>query len=135
MITVDSSVWIGYFNGHESTPTRALDAALDDSATEIVLLDVVLMEVLRGFRHERDARLATAAFEPLPIYTVGGEAVAVAAASIYRDLRRRGLTVRSPIDLLVGTWCIQHDCVLLHDDRDFDGMQQKHGLQSLLDRG
>lgn len=134
MITVDSSVWIGYFNGHESPQTQALDTALDDSATEIVLLDVVLMEVLRGFRQEREARLAGAAFEPLPVFTAGGEAVAQSAAFIYRDLRRNGITVRSPIDLLVGTWCIRNDCALLHDDRDFDGMERRHGLQSALQK-
>ena len=135
MITADSSVWIGYLNGHESPQTRALDAVLDDSATEIVLLDLVLLEVFRGLRNQRESRLTRAAFQPLPIFTAGGESVALAAASMYRDLRGQGITVRSPIDLLIGSWCIQNDCMLLHDDRDFDGMERKHGLQSLLERG
>lgn len=128
MITADSSVWIGYFNGHQSPQTRALDEALDDSANEIVLLDVVLMEVLRGFRYERDALVARAAFAQLPVATAGGEAVAHTAASLYRDLRRQGRTVRSPIDLLVGAWCIRNDCLLIHDDRDFEGMELHEGL-------
>ena len=130
MITADSSVWIGFFNGAESPQIRALDAVLDDSANEIVLLDVVLMEVLRGFRLDRDCRYARDLFAPLPVFTAGGEAIALAAASLYRDLRREGLTVRSPIDLLIGTWCIKNDCLLLHDDRDFDGMESLKGLQT-----
>lgn len=130
MITADSSVWIGYFNGQDSPQARALDAALDDSANEIVLLDLVLMEVLRGFRRKRDERLARKALLHLPVFTAGGESVALAAASMYQDLRRKGVTVRSSIDLLIGTWCIQNDCLLIHHDRDFDGMEKLHGLQT-----
>jgi predicted nucleic acid-binding protein len=130
MITVDSSVWIGFLNGQDTAQIRALDEALDDSANEIVMLDVVLMEVLRGFREDRDWRYARKLFAPLPVFTAGGESVAVAAASLYRDLRREGVTVRSPIDLLVGAWCLQNDCTLLHDDRDFDGMTNHHGLRT-----
>jgi predicted nucleic acid-binding protein len=130
VITVDSSVWIGYFNGHDSAQTRALDTLLDDSANELVVLDVVLMEVLRGFRRERDWQLARQAFAALPVATAGGETVALAAAALYRDLRRAGVTVRSPIDLLVGAWCMHNGCALIHDDRDFDGMHSLMGLQS-----
>ena len=66
----------------------------------------------------------------MPVFTAGGESIALAAASLYRDLRRQGVTVRSPIDLLVGTWCIQNDCLLLHEDRDFASMESHHGLQT-----
>jgi predicted nucleic acid-binding protein len=130
VITADSSVWIGYLNGQDSPQAAALDAALDDSANEIVLLDLVLLEVLRGFRGEREWRLARNLFSPLPVFTAGGESVALAAASMYRQLRRKGVTVRSSVDLLIGTWCIQNDCLLIHKDRDFDGMETLHGLQT-----
>lgn len=128
MITANSSVWIGYFNGADTPQTRALDAVLDDSAQEVLLLDVVLMEVLRGFRHERDWKLAREAFAPLPVATAGGEDIAVAAATLYRSLRGQGFTVRSPIDLLAGAWCIDNRCALIHDDRDFDPMESLEGL-------
>jgi hypothetical protein len=130
VITADSSVWIGYLNGRASAQALALDAALQDGANEIVLLDVVLMEVLRGFRGEREMRFARSLFSPLPVFTAGGESIALAAASMYRQLRRKGVTVRSSIDLLIGTWCIQNDCLLIHDDRDFDGMERLQGLQT-----
>lgn len=130
MITADSSVWIDYFNGQDTPQVRQLDAALDDSTNEIVLLDVVLMEVLRGFRHDREYDYARQALAPLPLETAGGEEVARHAAAMYRRLRGHGITVRSPIDLLVGAWCIRNDCLLIQDDRDFAGMQQIEGLQT-----
>jgi hypothetical protein len=130
MITADSSVWIGYFNGQDTPQIRALDAALDDSSNEVVLLDVVLMEVLRGFRHTRELELARKALAPLPVATAGGEAVALEAAALYRRLRMSGFTVRGPIDLLVGAWCIHNDCLLIHADRDYDAMERLEGLQA-----
>lgn len=131
MITVDSSVWIDYFNGKQTAQTQQLDAVLDDSSHDLVLLDVVLMEVLRGYRHEQEWQLANRTLSALPVMTAGGADVARAAAAMYRQLRIVGITVRSSIDLLVGAWCIKQDCVLIHNDRDFRPMQQHHGLPVL----
>lgn len=129
MITVDSSVWIDYFSGKRSAQTEQLDAVLDDSSHDLVVLDVVLMEVLRGFRHQHEWALANRSLSALPVLTAGGEEVARAAAAMYRQLRSVGVTVRSSIDLLVGAWCIQNGCALIHNDRDFAPMQAQHGLQ------
>ena len=62
------------------------------------------------------------------VLTAGGKVVATRAASMYRSLRGDGVTVRSSIDLLIGAWCIENDCSLIHSDRDFDAMPG-HGLQ------
>ena len=128
MITADSSVLIDYLGGRPTPAAAALDAVLDDSSHDLVLLDVVLMEVLRGFRHDREWQLAQEALLGLPVAMAGGQSVALRASSLYRNLRRDGVTVRSSIDLLVGAWCIENDCTLIHSDRDFVPMQGK-GLQ------
>ncbi len=128
MITADSSVWIDYFSGRSTSATQQLDAVLDDSSHDLVLLDVVMMEVLRGFRFDREWRVAKEAFTALQVQTAGGEKLAVKAAGLYRQLRSEGVTVRSSIDLMVGSWCIENDCTLIHSDRDFVPMSG-HGLQ------
>ena len=128
MITADSSVWIDYFGGRVTPATEQLDVVLDDSSQDVVLLDVVLMELLRGFRFDREWKVARDAFAAMPILTAGGETVAMKAASLYRMLRCEGSTIRSSIDLLVGTWCIENDCGLIHSDRDFTPLVN-HGLQ------
>ena len=128
MITADSSVWIDYFSGRSTVATQQLDAVLDDSGHDLVLLDVVMMEVLRGFRFDREWRFAKEAFAALPVQTAGGEKLAVKAAGLYRQLRSEGVTVRSSIDLMVGSWCIEKDCLLIQWDRDFAPMAG-HGLQ------
>jgi predicted nucleic acid-binding protein len=43
-------------------------------------------------------------------------------------LRKRGITVRKTIDLLIGTWCIENRRPLLHNDSDFRPMARHLGL-------
>lgn len=119
MITVDSSVWIDYLKGTHTTQTKQLDTILSDSSLDVVMLDVVLMEVLRGIRSDHEYKNTKEALTALPVHQVGGETIATQAAQIYRKLRRDGQTVRSSIDLLVASWCLHSDADLLHNDRDF----------------
>ena len=129
MITADSSVWVDYLAGRTTPQVRLLDEVLEDSSQDFVLLDVVLMEVLRGCRFEHEWRLTNKALSDLPVHVAGGDTIARSAAALYLQLRKAGTTVRSPIDLLVGSWCIESDCSLIHNDRDFVPMQQ-YGLQA-----
>ena len=57
--------------------------------------------------------------------------LAVKAAANYRFLRRRGITIRKTIDLLIGTFCIEGSHTLLHSDRDFAPMESFLGLQTV----
>jgi predicted nucleic acid-binding protein len=52
-----------------------------------------------------------------------------AAARIYYDLRRRGLTVRSPIDCCIAQAALENDLLLIHNDRDFETIAQVRSLQ------
>ena len=127
MIVADSSVWIDYFNGIANVKTERLREAL---ASEPVLLgDLILCEVLRGARSERDAHGIEAVLAALDFAAMGGRKIAVKAARNYRHLRRRGVTGRSAIDLMIGTFCIEHEHRLLHADRDFNTMVDHLGLQ------
>lgn len=127
MIFVDSSVWIAYFNGVDSEPTRLLDTAL--GTTRIVVGDLVLAEVLQGFRADRDFRQARTLMLHLDVRSVLSPALALRAAEHYRFLRRQGTTVRKTIDTVIATYCIDEDLPLLHDDKDFLPFEQYLGLQ------
>lgn len=130
MIAVDSSVWIDYLKGTQTPQTKQLDAMLGDSSLDIVMLDVVLMEVLRGIRSDQEYKNTHEALTALPVLPAGGEKIATHAAQIYRKLRRDGQTVRSSIDLLVASWCLNSDADLLHNDRDFLVMSNSFPLAS-----
>ena len=129
MLVVDSSVWIDYFNGADQPAAQLLDELLDHGEVRIVVPDLILFEVLRGFRTERSLREARLLMEAFDIETAGGLDVARSAAAHYRDLRAQGITVRSPIDVLVATFCIENDYALLHRDRDFQAFEELRGLR------
>ncbi len=129
MVVVDSSVWIDFFNGTPNPARAALRRLLDDGEVEIVVPDLVLFVVLRGFRGERDYRQAERLTRSLSVETSGGEALSLAAAGHDRALRASGCTVRSGIDVLIATFCIEHDQALLHRDADFDAFERLRGLR------
>ncbi len=129
VVVVDSSVWIDFFNGRNSASAGELSSLLQAGEIRLVVPDLVLFEVLRGFRLERDHRQARALFRGLDIESAGGEAMAVQASEHYRALRQAGQTPRSAIDVLVASFCIDHDYTLLHADRDFAGFEALRGLK------
>ena len=83
---------------------------------------------LEGFRTEKEARIARAAFAAFEFASVGGLRTALKSAENYRLLRRQGVTIRKTIDLLIGTFCIENGYPLLHNERDFQSMAQHLGL-------
>ena len=129
MLVVDSSVWIAYFNAADDPAALMLDQLLDHGEVRLVVPDLVLFEVLRGFRHERDHRQARLLMETLSIEATGGTELALAGAQHYRSLRAQGITVRSSVDVLVATFCIERDYALLHRDRDFLAFEDLRGLR------
>ena len=129
MVVVDSGVWIDFFNDRPGPATETLDRLLRDGEIRIVVPDLVLYEVLRGFRHERDLRQARSLMQALDVETAGGPAIALDAVQHYRSLRAAGITVRSPIDVLIAAFCIENGYGLLHRDRDFDAFEQHRGLR------
>ena len=129
MVVVDSGVWIDYFNGVPNDARDTLRRFLDDGEVRLVVPDLVLFEVLRGFRHERDLRQARALMESLSVEATGGADMALAAAHHYRSLRAAGVTVRSALDVLIASFCIERDYALLHRDRDFDAFEHQRGLR------
>ena len=126
MWIIDSSVWIDYFNGQVTPQTETLDAAL--GARDVGLGDIILCEVLQGYRRQRDFETARQALLQFPIYTIGGAEIAIKSAENFRLLRRKGITVRKTIDCLIATFVIEQGFSLLHSDRDFDPFEMHLGL-------
>ena len=128
MILVDSSVWIDYFNGVRSASTDFLDSCLGQEP--IGIGDLMLTEVLQGFRTDADFQTAKTLLLELPLFTIGGPEVALGAAENYRALRAQGITVRKTIDTLIATFCIVNRYPLLYSDRDFDPFTSHLGLKA-----
>ena len=123
---VDSSVWIAHLRGSRTVATAKLEAAADREP--ILVGDLILLEVLQGARDELHAariERSLRRFEVVPLLDSG---LAPRAARNYRKLRDMGITIRKTADIVIGTFCIERRCPLLHDDRDFAPMEKHLGL-------
>lgn len=130
MILVDSSVWIDFFAARETPETDLLKESLP--IRRIFTADLVLAEVLQGARSDRQFELMRDLLLNLDVITVSDNDVAVTAATHYRSLRARGITVRKTIDTLIATRCILDRTLLLYRDRDFQPFVDHLGLRSAM---
>lgn len=122
MIVVDSSVWIDYFNGQINAATDLLYDLLGNEP--ILIGDLIYAEVLQGFQKDGDYVQAKKLFESLTFGEMLGRDIAFRSVDNYRALRKKGVTIRKTIDMIIGTFCIETNMSLLHQDRDFDPMEK-----------
>jgi len=127
MLVVDTTVWVDYFNGVENSQTDFLNTVLDK--TPILIGDLILAEVLQGFRHDPDFEKVRRALGKYLHVNMVNSALAVQSARNFRFLRQKGITVRKTIDSLIATCCIENDHELLHNDSDYDGYEKHLGLR------
>lgn len=127
MMVVDSSVWIDYFNGKITKQTNLLHSLLGNEL--IVVGDLILTEVLQGFQNDKDFKKAGELLDSLIFRQMLGKELAVKSAKNYRRLRKKGVTVRKTIDVIITTFCIANNLPLLHSDRDFNPMQKHLNLK------
>lgn len=128
MILVDSGVWIDYFNGTATPESDILDSLL--GVEPVGVGDIMLTEVLQGFRSDADYRIARSLLSSLEQFDLLGRDIALRAADNFRFLRKRGVTVRKTIDVVIATFCIENNLPLLFADRDFRPFVDQLGLQS-----
>jgi predicted nucleic acid-binding protein len=131
MILVDTSVWIDYFNGVESRHTKALDAALIEGT--VAIGDLIFLEILQGFKNDNDYKKAKLTLVTLDQYSMFGIGMAEKCAENYRNLRKKGITIRKTTDVIIATFCIENKLPLLFIDRDFIPFVNNLGMMSALD--
>lgn len=127
MIVVDSSVWIDYFSGVDNAQTDKLDNTL--GLKPVAAGDLIMTEVLQGFRHDKDYKTARKLFEDLTIFEMLGQSMAVKSADNFRRLRKKGITIRKTADVIIATFCIEQKLPLLFSDKDFKPFVKHLGLR------
>jgi len=117
VIVVDSSVWIDYFTGKSTPAADKLDSLLGEDL--VAIGDLMLVEVLQGFRADKDYRQARKLMLSLTVMNMLDTSIALKSAANFRTLRKKGITVRKTIDAIIATYCIENRLPLLHSDKDF----------------
>ena len=128
VILVDSSVWIDYFIGNDSEETDFLDRTLGNR--EVAIGDLILTEVLQGFRRDKDYKIARGVLTELTVFELLGKKMAIASEENFRKLRKKGITIRKTADVIIASYCIEHQLPLLFSDKDFQPFVKHLGLRS-----
>lgn len=129
MILVDSSAWIEYLRGTDSRACRRVDDLLDQ---QLAICDPIRMEILAGARNEvhlAELRALLARATELPVAPHHYEM----AATLLRQARATGLTVRRLLDCLIASVALDFDVAILQADRDFVALASVCPLE--LDEG
>lgn len=127
MFVVDTSVWIEFFASRFGREAALLRNAIEEDG-EIWICGPILQEVLQGFRSESEFQeelrnLLDFTMLETTTWTY------LRAAMLYRQLRRRGLTVNS-FDTTIAAVCMEHRLPLLTcNKRDFAPMAKYAGLK------
>ena len=126
MILVDSSAGIAHLKGRETTATTRLRALASNQP--LLVGDLILLEIQKRTHNDADATRIERGLRRYTIVPLLDDELASRAARNYRRLRSIGITLRKTADLVIGTYCIERGCALLHEDRDFDAMEKHLGL-------
>ena len=131
MILVDTSVWIDYFNGIDNKHTGALDSALEEGT--VAIGDLILLEILQGFKNDKDYKRAKKLLGTLDQYEMFGHSMALKCAENYRALRKKGITIRKTTDVIIAAFCLENHLPLLFSDRDFVPFVKNLELRAVVD--
>ena len=129
MVLVDTTVWIDFFAGRNESHVMSLQE-LNESEEELSLCGVILAEVLQGIRSDAEF-IKTKEYLGDLIFLPMWHATFVQAAEIYRSLRKKGVTIRKPVDCMIASVAIEFNIQLLHNDRDFNNIAKHSKLRIL----
>ncbi len=130
MILVDTSVWIDYLNGVLSKHTDMLDSGIVEGT--VAMGDLIFLETLQGIRDDREYRKTKQTLMMLDLFQMFGQGMPEKCAKNYRALRKKGITIRKTMDVIIATFCIERRMPLLFTDRDFIPFVDHLGLLSAL---
>jgi predicted nucleic acid-binding protein len=119
VIVVDTSVWIDFFRDTETWQVEHLAQLIADDEP-VALTDIVLTEILQGLPNDRQARRVERRLIAFDVLRLEGLDDFRRAASLYRQARSRGITIRRTLDCLIASVCIRDAARVLHADADFD---------------
>jgi len=127
MILIDTSIWINVLGKKQSANyANTLQELI--AGRDIALTRFQQLELLQGCKSEREW-LRLSEYLEGQNYLETKSSTWKSAARIFYELRKKGITVRSPIDCCIAQIAIERRVLLIHDDRDFDVIAKSFPLQ------
>ena len=132
MVLVDTTVWIDFFKASSLPHVEVLENLIS-KREDICICGIILSEVLQGVRKDSEYKKTRELFENLIILPMHNS-IFFRSAEIYRALRRKGITIRKPLDCMIASVAVENEIPLLHNDRDFNPIEKYFGLKTLTQK-
>jgi predicted nucleic acid-binding protein len=130
MVLVDTTVWIDFFADRDEPHVATLQELIENEE-DLSVCGAILAEVLQGIRSDTEF-IKTKEYLGDLIFLPMRRIIFLRAAEVYRSLRKKGVTIRKPVDCMIASVAIEYDIHLLHNDRDF-GHIAKHSKLRVCD--
>lgn len=128
MVLVDTTVWIDFFSAQKLPHSKALEDLILNRE-DICICGIILTEVLQGIRKDSEYKWTHELFSNL-VFLPMNYTTFVRSTEIYRVLRRKGVTIRKPVDCMIASVAIENQISLLHNDKDFMPIEKHFGLMN-----
>jgi predicted nucleic acid-binding protein len=129
-LIADTSVWIPFFNGQPSPQADYLSLCITEGK-DIFLTPMIVQEILQGIRSDQQFEQVEANILAFTVLEWDATSAAIAAAKLYRSLRKKGVTIRKSNDCLIAAFAVHFAIPILHQDGDFQRMSE-HKLIDLV---
>jgi len=134
MVIVDTSVLIDYFKDVENPKSLLLDSIIQ-LEIPFAISCFTYQELLQETRDIKEFNELKSYLSLQNIYDVPQDLHFFEnCAKMFFDLRRKGLTIRSTIDMLIAQTAINFGSFLLHNDKDFDVISKNFKNLKILNR-
>lgn len=130
ILLADTSVWIDFFAGRDTSQTRIFKEAVGKGA-DVALTELILAEILQGVPSDSEFVRLRRVLSSFRILTPESDETYVQAAKLYRAGRKRGVTIRSLIDCLIAAIAMEHGAAVLHRDRDYERISAYAPLKTI----
>jgi predicted nucleic acid-binding protein len=129
MILVDTSVWIDFFAGKPQAHVKTLEELIINRE-DLCICGIILTEVLQGIRNDSEFEKMKNLFDNLLLLPMQ-HSTFLRSAEIYRALRKKGITIRKPVDCMIAAVALEHDIALLDHDKDFDPIEKHFKMKRI----
>ena len=126
MILVDTSVWIEIFRDKTGNIVKAFQITI--GAENYAISRFQQLELLQGASDQKEWELLEN-YLSTQYYLEASQNTWPEAARIYFELRRKGVTINSPVDCCIAQIALEYGAFLLHRDKDFEKISRIRPLE------
>lgn len=128
MVLIDTSAFIDFLNRTGSAFDKEVECLIVNEE-DVAIADIALTEILQGIRDDKEYEEIKISLLSFHVYSLKDNNSYIAAAELYRKCRKKGITLRSTVDLLIAQIAIENDLTLMHNDKDFDDIKNVSGMK------